>query len=80
MLILFDEDVLIIDVFDDDLVVALLVDPADDGFDGGIALDEYTCIVGGQWVILGTASFYCLTLHGSRHIDGLEVMFLLMGK
>lgn len=33
---------LVVDVFDDEFVVVLGVDTHDDGFDGGVALDEDT--------------------------------------
>lgn len=40
-----DEDVLIIDILNHDIVALLLVDPHDDGFDGGIALHQDAWLV-----------------------------------
>ena len=42
MLVLLNEHMFVVYVFDDKVVSVLLVDPADDGFDGRIALDEYS--------------------------------------
>lgn len=37
-----DQHIFIVNIFDNDVVVVLGVDPYDDGFDGGVAFDENT--------------------------------------
>lgn len=42
MLLRVHEYMLVVDFFDDEAVLILLVDSHDDGFDGRIALDEHS--------------------------------------
>lgn len=42
MSLALDQDVLVVDVLDDEFMVVLGVDAHDNGFDGGVALDEDT--------------------------------------
>ena len=44
MLVALDQHVLVVNVFDDEVVMMLCINFHDDGFDGRIALDEYACI------------------------------------
>ena len=41
VLVFLDKHMLVVDVFNDKVVSMLVVDPDDDGLDGGITLDEH---------------------------------------
>ena len=41
MFLRLNEDVLIVDVFDDEVVVVLIIDAVDDGFDRWIAFNKH---------------------------------------
>ena len=42
---MLDQDVLIVDVFNDEVVVVLVIYSVDDGFDRRVALNENACVV-----------------------------------
>jgi len=43
VLVLLDEHMFVVDILNDDVVVVLVVDPADDGLDGRITLHQNSC-------------------------------------
>ena len=43
MFVALDQEVLVVQVFDDELMIVVLVDLLEDCFDGGVAFDQNTC-------------------------------------